>query len=339
MNTKTPNLLALLLQEFFGEYLPNLRGMSSHTITSYRDSIVLLLRFIASLKDKGVILLGIKDLDVQGIHSFLIYLEQQRNNSISTRNNRLSAIHTFFKFVAYRHPDRLAHAQLILGVPFKRTSSRIIDYLDYEEFQGVLATIDRSNIAGRRDYALLATMFNTGARVQEILDLRGCDLQLTKPFQLHLMGKGRKQRCCPIWAQTAQILDNLCKEMRIALSSETRVFLNCRAQPLTRFGVRYIFNKCLHRAQPTIPSLRFKRLHPHSIRHSTAIALLKSGVDLSTISQWLGHSSIESTNRYATIDLDMKRKAIESVEPVSTIENHNVPWRGEHTILEWLEAL
>ncbi len=256
-----------------------------------------------------------------------------------TRNIRLSAFHSFFRFVAAQHPDRLEHAQRILGIPFKKTGSRVIAYLEYEEIQEILSAVDRNTPKGRRDYVLLVTMFNTGARVQEILDLKACELQLTQPFQLQLMGKGRKQRCCPIWPQTAQLLRQLCMELNIDLKSEVRIFQNCRGTPLSRFGVRYILNECLKHAQTTADSLCSKRLHPHSMRHSTAVALLKSGVDLTTISQWLGHSDPKTTNRYATIDLEMKRKAIESVQPVKSQETCTQPWCRDNTIMEWLESL
>jgi site-specific recombinase XerD len=211
------------------------------------------------------------------------------------------------------------------------------DYLEYEEIQEILSAIDQNTPKGRRDYVLLATMFNTGARVQEILDLKACDLQLTKPFQLQFMGKGRKQRYCPIWPQTARLLRRLCMELNIDLKSEVRIFQNCRGAPLSRFGVRYILNECLKHAQTSTHSFCSKRLHPHSMRHSTAVALLKSGVDLTTISQWLGHSDPKTTNRYATIDLEMKRKAIESVQPVKSQETQ--PWSRDNTIIEWLESL
>ena len=339
MKTNRPNMPALLLQDFFACHLPSLRGLSPHTIQSYRDSLVLLLRFLAEHKKRPASSLDLVDLGAQEVQSFLVHLEQVRDNSGSTRNIRLSAIHSFFRFVAAQHPERLEHAQRILGIPFKKTCSRVIDYLEYDEIQKILSVIDRSTPKGRRDYTLLATMFNTGARVQEIVDLRACDLQLTKPFQLHLMGKARKQRCCPIWPQTVQLLRRLCLELQIDLTSEVRIFQNCRATSLSRFGVRYILKKSLEHAQVHIPSLHSKRLHPHSMRHSTAIALLKSGVDISTISQWLGHSNLNTTNRYATIDLDMKRKAIASVKPVSDQQSRTTPWRHDHAILEWLEAL
>jgi integrase/recombinase XerD len=339
MKSKRPNTLAILLQKFFGNHLPIERGLSPHTIQSYRDALLLLLRFITTQKNRSTSTLDLEDLGREEIRSFLVYLEQKRNNCTSTRNTRLSAIHSFFQFVAARHPERLEHVQQILGIPFKKTGSQTTDYMEYDEIQEILSVIDRGKPKGRRDYTLLATMFNTGARVQEILDLRACDLQLTKPFQLRLIGKGRKQRYCPIWPQTARLLRQLCTEMQIDLKSETRIFQNCRGAPLSRFGVRYILNKCLEHAQTSIPTLCSKRLHPHSMRHSTAVALLKSGVDLSTIGQWLGHSDLSTTNRYATIDLDMKRKAIESLKPIQAQQSRTAPWHRDSTILEWLESL
>ena len=333
------NLLAPLLHNFFGNHLTNLRAMSPHTIQSYRDSLVLLLKFVASYKNRQASSLDLEDLGPQEIQAFLGHLEQERHNTISTRNIRLSALHSFFRFVASQHPDRLEQAQRILGIPFKRAGSRVIDYLEYDEIKEILSAIDQSTSKGRRDYALLATMFNTGARVQEILDLRACDLRLGKPYQVLLTGKGRKQRYCPIWPQTAQILRRLCMEQNIDLRSEARVFRNCRAIPLSRFGVRHILSECLKRAQSSVPSLRTKRLHPHSMRHSTAVALLKSGVDLTTISQWMGHADLNTTNRYAAIDLEMKRKAIESIQPVEDQKHYPQPWRLNDTILEWLESL
>lgn len=339
MKTIRPNLLAVLLKKFFENHLFKLRGMSPHTIHSYRDSLLLLLRFLAFHKNRPVSSLDLDDLGSHEIHSFLTHLEKERNNTISTRNNRLSAIHSFFQFVAAQHPDRLEHCQRILGIPFKKTHSRVIDYLEYDEIQEILNVIDRDTPKGRRDYAIIATMFNTGARVQEILNLRACDLQLTKPYRIQLLGKGRKQRYCPIWPQTAKLLRLLCRELQIDLRSEVRIFNNCRGEPLTRFGIRYILNNCLKHAQNSIPNLRSKQLHPHSMRHSTAVALIKSGVDLSTISQWLGHSSIETTNRYAEIDMEMKRKAIESVKPLQDYKISRFPWHRDKTILEWLESL
>ena len=277
------------------------------------------------------------DLDPPGILAFLSYLERERKNTVATRNVRLSAIHALLRFVASRHPEHLDLAQRVLGIPFKRAPQRAIDYLEWEEIESILKLIDRTAPQGVRNYALLATMFNTGARVQEIVDLRACDLQLTKPFQVRLFGKGRKERYCPLWPQTAAVLRALLKERNLDSWVEARAFLNHRGAPLTRFGIRYILARCLARASQDVPHLRKKRLHPHSMRHSTAVALLKSGVDLSTISHYLGHASPTTTNHYAKVDLEMKRQAIAQVEPVPC--RPRTPWNKNPTTLDWLESL
>jgi site-specific recombinase XerD len=174
--------------------------------------------------------------------------------------------------------------------------------------------------------------------VQELLDVRATDLQLTKPGQVRLVGKGRKIRTCPLWPQTTRLLRALCAERALDPRSDARVFVNQRGAPLTRFGVRYILAKHLRRAAATQPPLAGKRLHPHSLRHSTAVHLLKSGVDPLTIAHWLGHASVNTTNRYVTIDLAMKRQALAKAQPLHA-SPRDAAWRRDATILEWLEAL
>ena len=337
MKPISPNRLASCLRHYFTDHLPRLRGMSPHTIHSYRDSLVLLLRFVASNRKLQVCDLDLNDIEPNRVLAFLTHLERDRHNCVTTRNVRLAAIHAFFRYVAAHHPDQIESAQRLLGVPFKRASQRVIEYLERSEIEAVLARVDRSVANGRRDYALLATMSNTGARVQEVVDLRARDLQLSRPYQLRLFGKGRKERYCPLWPQTAQVLRAFCEEQRVDLRSEARVFLNHRRAPLTRFGVRYILAKHVDRARSAVITLARKRLHPHSMRHSAAVALLKSGVDLSTISQWLGHASPSTTNRCATIDLEMKRDAIARVKPLPG--SRKAAWRKSQTVLEWLESL
>jgi site-specific recombinase XerD len=337
MKPTAPNQLAVCLRDYFMDHLPRLRGLSPNTVLSYRDSLILLLRFLAAQRKRQVCDLDLNDIEPDRVLAFLNHLEQERHNSVPTRNVRLAAIHAFFRYVGAQHPDQLERAQRLLGVPFKRGCQRAVEYLEQAELEAILSQIERSSQAGRRDYALLATMFNTGARVQEVLDLRACDLQLTHPYQLRLLGKGRKERFCPLWPQTAQVLRAFCEERGIDLRSETRVFLNQRGGALTRFGVRYILAKWLECARPEVATLAQKRLHPHSIRHRRAVALLKSGVELSTISQWLGPASPSTTNRYATIDLEMKRQAIARVKPIPG--SGKAPWRENQTVLEWLEQL
>src|SRR6516165_4910792 len=337
MKRQLPNLLGAIVRDYFTDHLPHLRGTSPHTIHSYRDSLVLLLRFLSARGQRPVAELDLTDLDPPGILAFLSYLEQERHNGVATRNVRLSALHALCRFVASRSPEHLDLAQRVLGIPFKHAPERAIDYLEREEIDSILKAIDRTTPRGRRDYALLATLFNIGARVQEIADLRACDLQLTKPFQVRLFGKGRKERYCPLWPQTAAVLKAFSDQRALDLRSESRVFLNHRGRPLTRFGIRYILAKCLGLACVNTPNLRKKRLHPHSVRHSTAVALLKSGVDLSTISHLLGHASPTTTNRYAKVDLEMKRQAIAKVKPVP--RRSRSPWSKDSTILDWLESL
>jgi integrase/recombinase XerD len=337
MTGSAPNALARTVRQFFSTHLPNVRGVRRHTIDSYRYALLLLLRFLAATRHRSVADLDLPDIAAEDVLAFLDDLERARHNTAATRNVRLAALHAFFRYAAASAPEQLARSQQILLIPFKRADQRPMDYLEYAELQAVLEAVDRSTAAGRRDYALLAILFNTGARVQEILDLRPGDLHLDKPFQVRLFGKGRKERMCPLWPQTATLLRALCRERQLDLRATVPLFVNQRQQPLTRFGVGYILEKYLKRAQATVPSLKGKRLHPHSMRHSTAVHLLKSGVDLSTIGQWLGHASVNTTNKYATVDLDLKRQALAQADSPAT--DALARWRHDATLLEWLEAL
>jgi len=333
---KKVNALGSSLQYFFYNHLSSLRRMSPNTIHSYRDTFILLLNFVANQKKRSVDELDIEQLDEEQIIDFLKMLEEKRKNKSSTRNIRLAAIHCFFRYFAGKHPEKLELCQRVLAIPFKRASSRIIEYLEYDEIKSILKSVDRNSDDGKRDYILLVTMFNTGARVQEILDLRLCDLQLIKPYQLHLTGKGRKERVCPLWPQTAKLLQELITTN--GAHKEDRVFLNHRRQPLTRYGIRYLLKKYCDIARTNTPTLLGKRLHPHSMRHSTAVHLLKSGVDMVTISHWLGHANINTTNRYVTVDLDMKREAINKAA-LEVDEKAEAAWRANPTLLKILKSL
>jgi site-specific recombinase XerD len=339
MIVQLPNALARALREFFATHLPRVRGFSHHTVLSYRDSFALLLRFAAQYHGRPVVALNFEHLGPSEIIAFLEHIEDQRRNTASTRNIRLAAIHAFFRYAAESHPDCLEQCQRVLAIPFKRSTPRPIEYLEYEEIRAVLDTINRSTADGRRDYALVATLFNTGARVQELVDIRASDLQLVRPFQVRLFGKGRKERICPLWPETAELLCHYSTERQIDLRTKAPLFTNRNGIALTRFGVSYILHKYFDRAKAAEPTLAKKRLHPHSIRHSTAVHLLKAGVDLTTISQWLGHASVNTTNRYAIVDLDMKREAILRARPLECVPQEVAAWRHDATILEWLESL
>ena len=220
----------------------------------------------------------------------------------------------------------------MIALPYKRGRHELpIEYLERTEMEALLESIDRRTPLGRRDYALFALMFNTGARVQEVLNLRRRDIRLDAPWQVRLLGKGSKTRVCPIWPATGQLLRDLMNESAVADAgaAETLLFTNARGRPLTRFGVRYLLRRYVIAATPSAPTLRDKRIHPHSVRHSTAVALLKAGVDFATISQWLGHAGLNTTMRYARSDIDLKRQALAQVFPDAL-----TPPRGGHLLLD-----
>lgn len=339
MSSPRPNHLARSLRDFFADHLPRLRGVSPHTVRSYRDTFTLLLRFVAAHHRRAVADLDLEHIGPPEIVAFLQHLEEARGNTAATRNVRLAAIHAFFRYLATRGPEHLEQSQRVLAVPFKRARTRAVAYLDYDEIAAVLAAVDRTKADGERDYALLVTMFNTGARVQEVVDLRPCDLQLLRPAHARLFGKGRKERLCPLWPATTDVLRAYLAARGIATTADTPLFRNHRGMALTRFGVRYILAQACARAQSRCPSLARKRLHPHTMRHSTAVHLLKAGVDLVTISHWLGHASVTTTNRYASVDLETKRAAISKAKPVGTAPTSPVIWQTDASVLAWLEAL
>jgi len=339
MKSTQANALGTTLRGFFADYLPKIRGASPHTILSYRDSLKLFLLFLARQKNVSVSDLRIENLGREEIIAFLNHLEENRHNQAGTRNSRLAALHSFFRYVAGIYPEALDQCQRILSIPFKRRTSRTIDYLDFDEITAVLGSVDRTTQDGRRDYVFISLMFNTGVRVQELIDLRANDLQLSKPFSVRIFGKGRKERICPIWPDTAHLLSQLLEERGIDPREPAAVFTNHAGKSLTRFGIRYLLAKHLHHAATVQPSLEKKRLHPHSMRHSTAIHLLKAGVDLSTIANWLGHASVNTTNKYATMDLEMKRQAMEKAKPLIDGTPSQGKWKQNPDLLAWLESL
>ncbi|MXZ28770.1 MAG: tyrosine-type recombinase/integrase [Gammaproteobacteria bacterium] len=310
-----PNALSRCIVRFFQEYLPTLRGMSAHTIHSYRDALVLYLRFAAEQRERRVEDLDFDHLTAACVGRFLAYLESERGNSIATRNARLAALHTFARFAVGEYPERMTELQRILGIPFKRTAGRgPVEYLDEAEVEALLKLPREASVSDRRDQALFALMFNTGARVQEVLDITVGDIRLEPPYQVRLRGKGGKTRSCPIWARTAVRLRTLI-EQSSSVDADSPLFTNRRGRKLTRFGVRYLLNKRVEACADSVPTLRGKRIHPHSLRHTTAIHLLKAGVDFATISQWLGHATLIPTMQYARADIDTKCQALSQVFP------------------------
>lgn len=340
MKRQAPTSLALALRAFFAEHMPVTRGLSRHTVLGYRDAIMLLLRFLAKSQGCGVEDLDLPHLTPTDLIAFLDHLESDRGNATSTRNSRLAAIHSFARFAATRYPEHLELCQRLLAVPVKRCRVPAIDYLEGHEIHAVLDAAAKTATAdGRRDYALLLSLFNTGARVQEILDVCPMDLQLERPVQVRLRGKGRKERICPLWPRTAMALRKVLDDRGLHQHSTERLFRNHRGEPLTRFGARYLLQKYVRHGTASAPSLARKRVHPHVLRHSAAVHLLQSGADLVSIGQLFGHASAETTNRYGTVNLETKRATIERAGPLVEGESDLSAWRSDASILEWLESL
>lgn len=338
MNPSKSATLALALNGFFVDYVPRQRALSPLTLQSYRDSLKLLIQFTAGEKGDPS-KLTVEDLGVDNVASFLQSLETRRGNRVSTRNVRLSAIHSFFRYLGGQYPEHLGQAQRVLSIPFKRAGHREIHHLDFDEIQTVLKAVELETTNGGRDLALLSLMFNTGARVSEIVGLQMADLRLPPPCSVLLRGKGRKERTCPIWPETARLLQKLIERLDSPPSPSAPLFLNDRGARLTRFGVRLVLKKYVEKAARQRPSLKNKRLHPHSVRHSTAVHLLRSGVDLSTIAHWLGHVSVNTTNKYLALDLEAKREAMAKAKPLLRGKRRSKKWRNDRNLIAWLTAL
>jgi len=328
------NQIGPLLQNFFVEYLCNQKRVSPQTIASYRDTFRLLLEFIRDKHRIEPAAVSIKNLDVEVILSFLDHLEQSRHNSIRSRNLRLAAIRSFFRLVALRDPAQVSHAARVLAIPVKRTDRRLIKAITREEMEAILSAPDLSQWSGRRDHALLLTLYNSGARVSEITALEQSQFCFGAQSFLRFQGKGRKERAVPLWTKTARALQPWFRELS---GRETNLaFASARGRKLTRNGVDYILQQAVEQAVNECPSLRDKKITPHVVRHTTATHLLQSGVDISVIALWLGHESIETTHIYLEADLTTKERALNKLAPAGV----EVPrFKAKDEVLAFLATL
>lgn len=326
------------VEAYFRNYLAQSRGASPHTIRAYRDALRLLFKFLADRQGRPVAELSLDDLQVDAILAFLSHLETARANSVASRNIRLAAIRSFFRHLVEHDLPRAGQYQRILSLPNKRTHPRAAQYLEPEDVKSLLAQPDRSTAAGRRDYALMLFLYNTGARVSEALGVRVGHLSLVTPRHVRLLGKGGKERLCPLWRETGEALAQLStvREGRLA----DRVFCNRAGEGLTRDGVAYLLRKHAKMAARTSPRLRRRRITPHVLRHSCAVALLQAGVDITVIRDYLGHASIATTSRYVATNLKMKRDALEQFWSRSGLSPARArPWTPKPDVLAYLTSL
>lgn len=302
-----PFLRRFLLEEMRGD-----RNLSLHTQCSYRDTFRLLLQFLKGEHQLAPDLLTVEQVDADKVRGFLSHIEKVRGCGAATRNQRLAAIRSLFRFISELEPALVSHSAGVRQIHLRRLALPAVGYLEKEQVDALIDAPDRQAPQGRRDHALLLFLYNSGARASEAVGVAIGDLALDGSASVRILGKGRKERQCPLWPHTARVLRALIQEQRPDAGAGAPVFVSARGEALTRFGVHTLVERSVARAGTKQPSLLEKNVSPHTIRHTTAVHLLRAGVDINTIRAWLGHVSLETTNRYAEIDLTTKAKALDA---------------------------
>lgn len=323
-----------LIQDFFLKRLMTEQNASYQTILSYRDTFRLFLQFLEKTNKTPPSCLTLADLDLQSVLNFLDHLESERGNSARSRNNRLAAIRSFMSYMSVREPTAIATAQQILAIPMKRYNRKIIGFLSRKEIEAILISVDQKTWNGHRDHVMLSTLYNTGARVSEAVNLKRKDVILQQKTFIRFFGKGRKERNVPLWRSTTSYIKKWL--LRIGDYPDQPLFPNRFGNHLTRSGVEHRIHLYVKKAQDICQSLKKKRVSPHIFRHTTAMHLLQSGVDISVIALWLGHEDINTTHKYIEADLSMKEKALKCLHEPKTKSIHYKP---DDQLLAFLKGL
>ncbi len=330
-----------ILISFFEDYLKVQKGYRHSSVKSYRDVLRLFLLFVAQESHCKITRLALSDLTFQRVLQFLKSLEENRHNHIRTRNQRLAVLRTFFNYLASREPEMLAEAERVEAIPRKRVPPPETFFLERDEIRLLFAALPFQGKWALRNRTLLLFLYNTGARVQEVSDVRIGNLELGDSPRVHLHGKGDKWRVCPLWKETAALLQNLLSTELTKHQPEQPVFISSRGRPLTRFGIYKIVRRCTRHIEKKRTDSTPLSISPHLFRHTTAVHLLEAGVEINVIRAWLGHVSLDTTNRYAEINIRMKEKALQACEP--PIGSEGFPqkpvWRDDLSLLQWLESL
>lgn len=334
-----PTDLSTHVTDFLTRYLAGQRNLSPNTIKAYRDVFVLLLRFSRDVRGVAVERLSLAQLDVPFVEAFLDHLANARHCSVRTQNQRLAALHSFFRYVQSEVPERLLQCQKILAIPLQRHPQPSVGYLSKDQLVQVLAHPDATTVQGRRDAVLLSVLYDTGARVQELIDLDAGDVRLTSPAQIRLMGKGRKVRVVPLMDATAQLLRDHMREHGLDRPERIRdpLFCNRWGEHFSRSGIRCLLQRHVAPVGCTHPD-SIQAVSPHRLRHTKGMHLLQSGVPLEMIRDFLGHVDVKTTQIYARANLEMKRKALEKVADEALVPT--IPsWQKNKTLLDWLHSL
>lgn len=334
--TRRSDDLLVLVERFFRDHLRRVRGASEHTVRAYGDALRLFFAFLSRHAATPIATLRLDDIRADAVLAFLDHVESVRGNSATTRNCRLAAIHSFVDHLLRHDVTRAEQYGRILAIPAKRARQRPVTYLEPDEARAVIAQIQSGSSMAVRDRALLLLLYNTGARVAEVLAVRSRDLQLQGSRTVRLRGKGKKERVCPIWSETATTLRSL---MADTTSPDEPIFRSARDRPLTRDGVAYIIAKYVRRAAESTPTLRRRRITPHVLRHSCAVALLQAGVDVTVIRDYLGHASIATTSRYLATNLQMKRDVLAAFWKRAGLDRKSDRWRASPKLIAFLESL
>jgi len=329
------NDFAQYISDFLTKYLAGTRNLSSNTITSYRDAFVILLTFMNEKYAIKPEKLGIQDFTTDKVKEFLDYLETEHKNSISTRNQRLIAIHSFFRYISTQNPEYMFLAQQILAIPEKKKEQKLVRHFETEQIKELLNAPDTHTSRGRRDQALLCLLYDSGCRVQELADIKVCDIRLTVPAQVTLIGKGRKTRVVPLTTETKEIIASYIKENKLEKQAkqDTPLFYNCKGDKLTRQGITYILKKY------TEP-IGLTNATPHLLRHSKAMHMTEADINPIYIRDFLGHTDLKVTQIYSKTSVEMKRRALDKLKGIDVIPKETQKdWTDDKNLMDWLNSL
>lgn len=328
-----------LITSFFASYLANERGASQNTIAAYSDTLRLFIKHLCKQHNKPPEKLSMQMLTPETALDFLDHLERDRNNSQSTRNQRLAAIKSFFHYAAREDPELMLPNECIQAIRSKKTDHKPPPSLSVEQVRAILDSIDTTTLIGLRDKALIQLLYNTGGRVQEIADLCVGDLRFEKPATVNLTGKGKKIRTIPLWDETAQHIQTYLQAREHAGIHSDHLFLNNKREPITRFGIGRRIQLHGKNAAEKCPGLKDLNLTPHLFRHTTALHLIETGSDITIVKEWLGHADIKTTSQYIEVSVERKRKALEKLPPPGSGGPVEMPEWKEPGIIEFLTSL
>ena len=332
--TATRVSFAVLLERFFTERLMRQRQASSHTIASYRDTFKMLLQFIHKRLHKAPSVLSLEDVDAPLVAAFLDDLEASRGVTARTRNLRLTAVHSFFRYASFEAPTHAAQIARVLAIPAKRFARALVPFLSRAEIDALLAAPDQGTWFGRRDHALMLLAVQTGLRLSELTSLQPEDVHLGTGAHVRVIGKGRKERCTPLSKNTHAVLTSWLREP--ARAQGQPLFPNAKGGRLSAHGMHYLLSKHVAASGDVCPSLKTKRVSPHVLRHTTAMDLLQAGVEQSVIALWLGHASVETTQMYLEANLALKERMLDKTKPLNGMPGR---YRPDDRLLAFLRAL